>query len=249
MDTILHTDVLLGLNSLESNSVALIVIDPPYFLTGHSWDKKQFKDLEDYLTWCESWLNECSRILKPEGAFYSFQDWRVVSEYVILLKQIFPYFQNWITWERIKGRSSAINWKSTKEELLYFSKVKKPIFYEQKKIRPVIAPYKDAEGKPKGWIVDEEGNRVRWTGVGNVWHYTPPVFSSKVEKPQHPTQKPVMMLERIIQAHTTEGDTVLDCFAGSGSTGVAAKNLNRNFILIEKEQKYIDLCKNRLYNG
>ena len=209
------------------------------------WDC-QWKTDEEYIVWSRKWFNECHRILKPDGAFYCFQNWQFVAEYVIELKSIFPHFQNWITWERIKGRSAKTNWKSIKEELLYFSKIKKPKFYAQKKLRPVIAPYRDAQGKPKGWFIDEEGNRVRWTGVGNVWHYTPPVWSSKTEVPVHPTQKPLMMLERIINAHTDEGDIVLDCFAGSGTTGVAAKRLNRNFILIEQDKSYCQIIKQRL---
>jgi site-specific DNA-methyltransferase (adenine-specific) len=238
-------DCLEGMKNIDDESVDLIITDPPYYLLNVDWDK-QWKNEEEYLQWCFLWMKECSRVLKPKGAAYFFQDWRMVSDYVFLLKQVFPYFQNWITWERNKGRSSSINWKSSKEEILYFSKVKNPIFYEQKKIRPVIAPYKDEEGKPKGWFVDEEGNRVRWTGVGNVWHYTPPVWSSKMEKPQHPTQKPLAMIERIIEAHTVESDVVLDLFMGSGTTAVAAKLHNRQFIGFEKEQKYFEIANKRL---
>lgn len=239
-------DALKYLKDIQDESVDLILIDPPYFLLkNHKWDN-QWQNQERYLDWCKIWFNESLRILKPLGSFYCFQDWRLVSEYVIELKKVFPYFQNWITWERIKGRASKTNWKSTKEEILYFSKSKTPKFFEQKKIRPVIAPYKDADGKPKGWFVDEEGNRVRWTGVGNVWHYTPPVWSSNEEAPQHPTQKPLMMIERIIEGHTEKGDLVLDFFCGSGTTCVASKKLQRNFIGIEKDKKYFDIAKERI---
>lgn len=243
---IYNDDCLNVLKNIPSNSVQLICIDPPYFLLKNlEWDN-QWSSNEEYMEWCKLWFIECHRILKDDGAFYCFQDWRMVSEYVIELKKIFPYFQNWITWERIKGRASKTNWKSTKEELLYFSKSKQPKFYAQTKLRPVIAPYKDADGKPKGWFIDEEGNRVRWTGVGNVWHYTSPVWSSKEEPPEHPTQKPLMMIERIIESHTDEGDIVLDCFAGSGTTGVAAKKLGRNYILVEKNESYYSICNRRV---
>jgi site-specific DNA-methyltransferase (adenine-specific) len=62
----------------------------------------------------------------------------------------------------------------------------------------------------------------------------------------HPTQKPVALFEYLIKTYTNEGDLVLDNCAGSGTTGVACKNLNRNFILIEKEQEYIDIINKRL---
>lgn len=241
-----NEDCLNVLKNIDSESVQLICIDPPYFLLkNQQWDN-QWKNQKEYLDWCEIWAKECKRILKNDGAFYSFQDWRMIAEYVILLKSIFPYFQNWIAWERIKGRASSKNWKSSKEEIVYFSKSQNPKFFAQEKLRPVIAPYKDEEGKPKGWFVDEEGNRVRWTGVGNVWHYTPPVWSSKTEPPRHPTQKPLMMMERIIESATEEMDIVLDCFDGSGSTLVAAKNLKRQFIGVEKEEKFYNTCLERL---
>ena len=87
---------------------------------------------------------------------------------------------------------------------------------------------------------------MRWTGVGNVWHYTPPVWSSKMEKPFHPTQKPLMMLERIIEASSNEGDFVLDLFSGSGVASVAAQRLKRNFLGIEKSEKFHKLACQRL---
>jgi site-specific DNA-methyltransferase (adenine-specific) len=246
MSTLWFGNALDYLKNIENDSIDLILIDPPYFLLkNYKWDS-QWKNKDEYMDWCKIWFKESFRILKESGAFYCFQDWRMVSEYVIELKKIFPYFQNWITWERIKGRSSKTNWKSTKEEILYFSKIEQPKFFEQKKIRPVIAPYKDMDGKPKGWFVDEEGNRVRWTGTGNVWHYTPPVWSSKEEPPQHPTQKPLMMIERIIEAHTEKGDLVLDFFCGSGTTCVGAKKLERNFIGIENNEKYFQIAKERI---
>jgi len=239
-------DALQELKKIESNSIQLVCVDPPYFLlANHDWDN-QWKSVDEYMDWCEQWFVECHRVLKEDGAFYCFQDWRLVSNFVIRLQKIFPYFQNWITWERIKGRASKTNWKSSKEEILYFSKSKKPKFNAQTKIRPVIAPYKNEDGTPKGWFVDEEGNRVRWTGVGNVWHYTPPVWSSNIEKPTHPTQKPLMMIERIILSATDENDFVLDCYAGSGTTGVAAKRLNRNFILVEQQEKYYKTILERI---
>ena len=65
-------------------------------------------------------------------------------------------------------------------------------------------------------------------------------------KNKHPTQKPVKLFEYLIKTYTNEGDTVLDCCAGSGTTGVACKNLNRKYILIEKEEKYYNIIKDRL---
>jgi len=71
-------------------------------------------------------------------------------------------------------------------------------------------------------------------------------FFNSVTKTLHPTQKPVALLEYLIKTYTNENDTVLDFTMGSGSTGVACKNLNRNFIGIEKDDKYFDIAKQRI---
>ena len=76
--------------------------------------------------------------------------------------------------------------------------------------------------------------------------YQRPKFVKSIEKGLHPTQKNLSLMEDLLKIHSNEGDIVLDCFAGSGTTGVACKNLNRNYILIEKEPEYIDIINKRL---
>lgn len=86
--------------------------------------------------------------------------------------------------------------------------------------------------------------------LSDVWTDIPALPHNAKEKVAHPTQKPIKLMERIINIFTNEGDTVLDFCMGSGSTGVACKNLNRNFIGIEKDKNYFDITKIRLeYNG
>lgn len=228
------------------SSINLVIADAPYYLLDKDWDN-QWADQAKYLIWCYKWFHEVWRVLIYDGSFYCFQDWRLVAEFAIKLKEMF-HLHNWVTWERNKGRSSTRNFKSSKEEILIFSKSKNPKFNAQEKLRPVIAPYKDDEGKPKGWYIDEEGNRVRWTGVSNVWHYTPPVWSSIEDAPIHPCQKPLAMYERIIEASTNENDIVLDPFSGSGTTAIACKKLNRRFICIESDKNYYEASLKRLEN-
>lgn len=102
------------------------------------------------------------------------------------------------------------------------------------------------DGKPRGWFIDENGQRKRWTGLGNVWVYTSPFWKSRSDKQVHPAQKPVDLLERIIRISTKPGDTVVDFFAGSGSTGVAAKRCDRNYILFENNQEHFNSAQERL---
>jgi len=246
LNKIYNIDALEGIKQIPDKSIQLVLTDPPFYKLNKAWDRGQFKNKEEYINWCVSWFKECYRVLKDDGAFYTFCDWELCAELIIELKEIFPHFQNFITWNRIKGRSSSINFKNTREEILYFSKVKLPKFNEQKMLRPVIAPYKNEEGKPKGWFIDEKGNRVRWTGCGNIFYYTPPVWSSIEEPPQHSCQKPLLMLQRIISASSDENDTVLDLFIGSGSTMVAAKKLKRNYIGFEFNIEDFNKAQERL---
>ena len=223
---------------IPDKSVNLILTDPPYLINYAEWDK------EDW-SFTEQWVKECFRILKDDGSFYSFMGWQHSAEFKLLLDK-FGMIKNWIIWERSKGRSSKINYKSIREDIFYYVKTKEFIFNEQKKLRPVIAPYKNEDGTPKGWFINEEGERVRWTGVGNIWHFTPPNWSSKLDRQVHPTQKPIALLERIINASSNKNDIILDPFIGSGSTAVACKRLNRNFIGMEIYQNYIDISYKRL---
>ena len=87
-----------------------------------------------------------------------------------------------------------------------------------------------------------ESNRA----LSNVWTDISPIVPWSTERVAHPTQKPVQLMERCVKLWTNENDTVLDFTAGSGSTGVACKNLNRNFVGIEINKEYFDIMKNRL---
>lgn len=85
--------------------------------------------------------------------------------------------------------------------------------------------------------------------VSDGRRYPIDVLDFKIEKGLHPTQKPVALLEYLIKTYTNEGDLVLDNCMGSGSTGVACKHTNRNFIGIELDQKYFDIAKQRIENA
>jgi site-specific DNA-methyltransferase (adenine-specific) len=88
--------------------------------------------------------------------------------------------------------------------------------------------------------------KSKWTFNRQDSNYQRPKFISGIEKGFHPTQKPLKLMEEIIKIHSNPGDLVLDCFAGSGSTLIAAKNLSRAFIGIEKEKEYYDIILQRL---
>lgn len=228
----MNKNVILGdcfehLCKLENNSVDLISVDPPYEILFENleWDKKgiDWKTLTD----------EFFRILKPTGNLIVFQGWSNVCENKSIIEEKFT-LRNWIIWDRIKGRGATTNVVSTREDILWFTKSQK---YTYNKIFSNIK-------KKTGGLGKKNGQECR--SLSNVWTDISPIVPWSKERVKHPTQKPVQLMERIITIYSNENDLVLDCFAGSGSTGVAAKNINRNFIMIEKDENYYKIILERL---
>lgn len=228
---------------LKPNSIDLIVTDPPYFILNESWDKGNFAEFT------KTWLNICYDVLKPGGTMWSFMGYERHFEYHDILKNVFNRkIENDVVWARSKGRSSEKHLKSLREDIFYAYKDGNDIIWNNlKMIREVIAPYMK-DGRPRGWFIDETGKRMRWTGLGNVWMYSQPTYNSVVEVPIHPTQKPVMLMERLIRLSSNEGDIILDPFMGSGTTAISCLLSNRKYIGFEYTKKYYNDSINRINN-
>ena len=142
---------------------------------------------------------------------------------------------------------SKNNWKNCLEDIWFFTKSDEYVFnLENVKIqRPVIAPYKDKEGKPKDWV-ENNGEKFRLTHPSNVWTDISIPFWSMPENTPHPTQKPEKLIAKLILASSNEGDLVFDPFLGSGTTSVVAKKLGRNYLGIEREQEYVAVAEKRI---
>ncbi|MDQ3179337.1 MAG: site-specific DNA-methyltransferase, partial [Acidobacteriota bacterium] len=143
-------------------------------------------------------------------------------------------------------RGAALNWKNAAEDIWFFTVSGNYVFNaEAVKIkRKVLAPYKE-NGKPKDWTESNEGN-FRLTSPSNLWTDLTVPFWSMPENTAHPTQKPEKLLAKIILASTNENDLILDPFAGSGTTAVVAKKLNRAFVGIEADENFCLLAQKRL---
>jgi site-specific DNA-methyltransferase (adenine-specific) len=224
-----NTDCLLHLPTIADNSIDLIAIDPPYEIgfENNEWDKQQ-------LDW-EFLCQEFHRILKPTGNLIVFQGWSNVSRTKEILDKKFQ-LNNWIIWDRIKGRGATTNFVSTREDILWYSKTKN---YTFNKIYSNIKKKTGGMGNKNG-----QPNRA----LSNVWYDISPIVPWSSERVNHPTQKPVQLMERIITIFSNENDTVLDCFAGSGSTLVAAIRKNRKYIGVEREDAYFQIIENRIKN-
>jgi len=243
----IHGDSLKVLPLLPSECVDLIFTDPPYNLS-KKFNKSTFSARSDeaYRIYLESWVPQLQRILKPTGTLYICGDWRCSN----VIKEVGQkYFQvkNRITWEREKGRGSKTNFKSTSEDIWFFTKSSSYTFNlnDVKIVKKVIAPYKDKEGKPKDWVKTKEGN-FRLTHPSNIWTDLTVPFWSMPENTDHPTQKPEKLIARAILASSNENDVIFDPFLGSGTTSVVAKKLNRQFFGIELDQYYSCIIEKRL---
>lgn len=237
-----HGDCLDVMQEIPDNSIDCIICDPPYGTTPIKWDK-----IIDFdLLW-----KEYHRIIKPAGA-------------IILFGQ--EPFSTYVRMSNIK--EYKYDWYWEKERLTNVFQVKKRcgktvenimIFYnKQCTYNPQKTEYK---GKK---VVNKIGENARWSVTQSGYAQTTKPFEYEDDgtrhptqvlrinrdnprKRVHPTQKPIELLEYLVSTYTNEDDLVLDNCMGSGTTGVACKNLNRNFIGIEKEQKYFDIAKERIY--
>lgn len=234
-----------GLERLPDESVDLIFADPPYNKGKDYGNNKMRKSSSEYEKWNREWIESAYSLLKPSGSIYICSGWKYSG---LFQKIIDDYFEikNRITWRREKGRGSKSNWKNNMEDIWFGVKSNKYTFnIEDVKIKKeVIAPYKE-NGKPKDWKETDEG-RYRYTHPSNIWTDTVVPFWSMHENTPHPTQKPEMILERIIKASSNRGDVVLDPFMGSGTTATVSARLGRQFIGFEINEEYVRLSLKRL---
>lgn len=209
-------------------TVDCIITDPPYEIDyqNNTWDKK------NSLNW-NYLFGLFDELTRPESNIIIFQGWSSVCNTLSCLPSSL-ILKNWIAWDRIKGRGAKTNLVSTREDILWIIKSDKYIF---NKISSNIKKVTAGMGA-------KNGNEFR--ALSNVWTDISPIVPWSKERNIHPTQKPVQLMERCIKLWSNENNLILDPFMGSGSTGIACKNLNRNFIGIEKEKEYFEIAKERI---
>lgn len=242
---IIHGDALQALSEcISNNSVDLVFADPPYNIGKNfagcldKWDSD-----ESYLRWCYSWLDLCIQKLKPTGALY-----------VMTSTQFMPYFDLYLR-ERLDILSRIV-WSydsSGVQAKRYFGSLYEPILFCVKDKRQYTFNASDilveAKTGAKRGLIDYRKNPPQpysTTKVpGNVWEFTR-VRYRMPEYENHPTQKPIELLERIIKASSNEGDVVLDPFSGTFTTSYVASLLHRKSIGIELQEEYVKIGLRRL---
>lgn len=246
-------DCLQVLKDMESKSVNLIFADPPYNINkdfGNNKDK--WATVQSYITWCKEWLDECMRVLKDDGTIYfmtatqhmPYLDVFMSEKYNVLCRIIWFYDSSGVQSKKMYG--------SLYEPILMANKTRKSEYTFN--YSDILVEAKT--GAQRGLIDYRKDPPQPYNSKkvpGNVWEF-PRVRFKMDEYENHPTQKPEMLLERIIKASSNEGDIVLDPFSGSYTTSAVAVKLGRKAIGIELNEEYFEMGLRRtgitlMYNG
>lgn len=245
MNKILNKDILEGISVIPDETLDLIVSDPPYCLGKDYGNNSDKLKPDEYMSWSEKWIDAVIPKLKKNGSFYIFLTWKYSPEIFCYMKKKLIMI-NEIIWDRRVPSmgGSTRTFSSVHDNIGFFVKGKKYYF----NIDDIRVPY-DKETKKK---------RTRSIFVGKKWlelGYNPKdiwsvsrLHALHSERENHPTQKPLEIIERIIKASCPENGIVLDPFMGSGTTAVACQRLKRNYIGFEINSDYCKTIDERLKN-
>lgn len=250
---IIHGDCLQVLPTLPTSSYQTIIADPPYFnvLLKENWDTA-WASHRDYLDWTCSWVNECKRLLRPDGLFYIFGQpgkrehlWLHVCS--MLCNQM--QFHDMIIWDRAVGYNERYDSFTPQYEMIlalrhfdseaFFDKDAVRIPYTEETIHRYLSDnrYKDKEARKEHL---EKGKYA--TNILRV----PSLKGTSKEKIGHPSQKPITLINHLVASSSRKGDSILDPFLGSGTTAASAQNQGRNWTGIESNADYIQISKKRI---
>ena len=270
VNKIVHGDCLERLMDIQDNKVDLIYFDPPFFTqkkhtlkTRDNSRKYEFEDrydsIDHYLFLIEQTLVQSRRVLKSTGSVFLHCDKTASHHIRIVLDKIFGRnnFQSEIVWSYKRWSNSKKGLLNAHQIIFFYSKTKEFKFntiYRSYSATTNIDQIlqereRDANGKSV-YKKDQNGHVVlgkekKGVPLSDVWDI--PYLNPKAkERTGYPTQKPVLLLNQVINLVTDEGDLVIDPFCGSGTTCVSAKYLKRNFIGIDKSSDAVELANSRL---
>lgn len=236
---LIHSDFYEVVAQLEDGCIDLLLTDPPYHIARENtfvfegraplsqdfgpWDKQS---TQEFMASFEIWAREWARLLREQGSGYVFTSDRYLSHLRDALERAGLHVKATIVWHKTNPGPQVVktNFKSSMEYLLFFTK--------------------GEGGHTFNWQGDE-GSSMHNFVESAICGGTERVVDAK-GKTLHPTQKPEHILRHFLEISSNRGDTVLDCFAGVGSTGAVAKQLGRKFIGIEQDNTYFEAMQRRL---
>lgn len=268
-NTVYNEDCLQGLKQISDNSVDMVYLDPPFFtqkrqkLSNKDGKIFSFDDnwnsIDDYILFLKVRILEIKRILKDTGSIFVHCD-KTASHYIrCILDEVFGYgmFQSEIIWTYKRWSNSKKGLLDGHQNIYFYSKTKNFKFnfkYTNYSVTTNLDQiFQDRVRNENGKTVyklDEKGevvstNEKKGVPLSDTWDI--PYLNPKAkERCGYPTQKPLNLLERIVEISTDENDLIIDPFCGSGTTLVAAKRLNRNFIGFDISKDACNLSNQRL---
>jgi len=223
INKIIQKDCIEGMKGLEGNSIDFIFSDPPYNLIGLDI----FMDARIYFSQFKERVQEYKRLLKWDGSMIICGRTPVICELSQIMQENGFICREWIIWHKVDSITAKKDGYSNNYEV--FAIFSRNI---NRKFKHIPVPSKT-------------DNYSKERNIGSIWEHCK-ISSNHREGCKHPTQKPIKFLKRFVETFTNEGDLILDPFMGSGTTAVAAQELNRKFIGFEVNPEYIKMANKRL---
>ncbi len=241
---IIRGDALEVLPSIPDASIDLIFADPPYNI-GKDFNgrKDKWASEEDYLTWCYRWLDLCVQKLKPNGSLYVMTSTQAMPYFDLYLREKLTILSRIVWFYDSSGVQARKYFGSLYEPILFC--VKDPEHYTFNAQNILVEAKTGAKRKLIDYRKPVPAVYSSEKVPGNVWEI-PRVRYRMDEYENHPTQKPIALLERIILASSNPGDVVLDPFSGTFTTSFVARQTSRRSIGIEIEEEYIKIGLRRI---
>ncbi len=259
-------DNLTVMRGLPENFIDLIYMDPPFF-TGKerkaksrirasedSFEDTWTSDIDGYIEWLRPRLVETRRLLRSTGLIYLHLDWHAVHYVKVEMDTIFGYdrFINEIIWRYRTGGLSHNMFARKHDTILVYSKTSKFKIEPWKEKAYTKSRYRKAGvvnyGSGETEFFSDSRGVYNFVNASDVWEI-PYINSQAKERVGYPSQKPELLLERIIASSTRPGETVADFFCGSGTTGVVAQKLGRRWILVDKSRDAVEVSRFRLMDA
>jgi DNA modification methylase len=227
---------------LPRHSFDLVFADPPFNI-GYQYDEyDDYRSRKDYISWCREWVRRATKLISPTGSFFLAIGDEYAADYKLLLDGEGLVMRNWIVWHYTFGVNCRNKFSRSHTHILYYVRDPKLCKFNADAIR--VPSARQANGDKRaaagGKVPDDTWKFSRVCGTFRERRKTDDGTAS------HPCQMPEAILERIILATTDAGDTVLDPFAGSGTTLAVAKRLGRDSVGIELSEAYCAAIRGRL---